>query len=124
MRTRQRNSFFATLLILGLVLPGLIGIFAVQAKAVENQLRDAQLALQSGATATSTSTLTSAPQFSSTLTGTPFIQPPSLLSGTSVELHTFVEAPTKPVQKPYVSLIAFSSVIRKGSVQIRGFVNS
>jgi hypothetical protein len=124
MRTRQRNSFFATLLIVGLVLPGLIGIFAVQAKAVETQIRDAQLALQSGATATSTSTLTSTPPLSSTLTGTPFTNPPSLLGGASVELHAFVEAPVKPVQKPYVNLIAFSSIVRTGSVQIRGFVNS
>src|ERR1051325_9630676 len=106
MRTRQRNSFFATLLILGLVLPGLIGIFAVQAKAIESQIRDAQLALQNGPTATSTLTATSVPPLSSTLTGTPFTNPSSLLGGVSVELHTFVEAPSKPVQRPYVDLIA------------------
>lgn len=122
MRTRQRNSFFATLLIVGLVLPGLIGIFAVQAKAVENQIRDAQLAMQNGSTATSTSTLASTPLLSQTSTGVPFSNPS--LIGSPVELHTFVEAPTKPVQRPYVTLIAFSTVIRTGSVQIRGFLNS
>jgi len=121
MRTLQRNSFFSTLLILGLVLPGLIGIFAVQAKAVEDQTLRAQLALQGASTPTPTLTSTPMP-LSATSTSLPFTNPGSLSS--PLKLYAFIQAPIGPVANPYVTLIAFSSVPRTGSVVIRGFINA
>ncbi len=124
MRARKRNSFFVTLLIIGLVLPGLIGILAVQAKAVEDQIRNAEIALQNESTPTPTSTLTPMPLLASTSTGLPFTDPSSPLGSSALQLYSFIQAPARAVQRPYVYLIAFASIPRTGSVEIRGFLNS
>lgn len=122
MRTRQRNSLFSILFLLGLVLPGLIGIFVVQAKAIEDQSLIAQLFLQNGLSATPTSTST--PPLSLTATGSPFTDPSFPLGLPAVDLYAFIQAPTKQVARPYVILTAFASIPRTGSVEIRGFIDS
>jgi len=118
MINRQRNSPFLILLIVGVVLPGLVGIFAVQAKAIEDQTRRAELALQAGLSSTSTLTSTALPLLAST--GSPI---PGTSSG-SVDLYAFIQAPSGAVQAPYVTLIAFASISREDSVEIRGFIDS
>src|SRR5258706_942153 len=124
MRKKQQRSLFSTLLILGFVIPGLMGIFAVQAKAIEEQSLNTKLSLQSGLTDTPTPTSTTAPPLSSTSTELPIPNPFSSTGLTSVDLYAFIQAPTKPVAKPYVTLIAFASIPRTGSVTIRGLINS
>src|ERR1051325_8908565 len=113
MQIKQRHSLFSTILLLGFVIPGLMGIFAVQAKAIEDQSLNTKLSLQSGSTATSTETLTSTPPPSVTST-LPFTDPSSSTGLTSVDLYTFIQAPTRPVASPYVLLIAFASIPRTG----------
>ena len=105
---------------MGLVLPGLIGIFVVQAKAVADQTLKSQLVLQAASTSTPTLTSTSTPVPFLTSTGLVLTNPASL----SLKLYAFIQAPTGPVSRPYVTLIAFGSVARSGSVVIRGFINS
>lgn len=123
MRRRQRHSFLRTLTLMGLVLPGLIGIFVVQAKAIADQTLKTQLLLQAAATSTPTLTSTSTPPLFPTSTGLSLTNPASLLAS-SLDLYAFIQAPTGPVSRPYVTLIAFGSVARSGSVVIRGFINS
>ena len=122
MRRKQRHSLLSTLLILGFVIPGLMGIFAVQAKAIEDQSLNTKLFLQAGSTDTPTST--TIPPLSLTSTGSPIPNPLSSTGLGAVNLYAFIEAPSKPVARPYVTLIAFASVPRTGSVVIRGFINS
>ncbi len=124
MQIKRRNSIFSVLLIFGLILPGLIGIFAVQAKAIEDQTLNTQRSLQSGLSSTPTWTLTNTTLPSLTSTGTPFTNPSLPLGLSSVDLYTFIQAPTRPVAQPYVILTAFASIPRTGSVEIRGFINS
>jgi hypothetical protein len=124
MRTKRRNSLFSTLLIFGLILPGLIGIFAVQAKAIEDQNLITQLSLQSGLSATPTWTLTNTPTPILTSTESLFTNPSFPLDLSSVDLYAFIQAPSKIVARPYVILTAFASIPRSGSVEIRGFLNS
>jgi len=121
MRTKQRKSPW-TILILGMVLPGVIGIFAVQAKAIADQTNFAQLALQNGPTPSLTTTYTTTPAPALTSTELPFSNFSPNLSG--VDLYAFIQAPRGVVTRPYVILIAFASIPRTGSVEIRGFVNS
>jgi hypothetical protein len=124
MRTKQRRSLFSTLLILGFVIPGLMGIFAVQAKAIEDQKLNTKLSLQNDLTATPTWTLTNTPPPSLTPTSLPFTDSSSSTGLSSVDLYTFIQAPKKTVASPYVILIAFASIPRTGSVVIRGFINT
>src|SRR5260221_7089516 len=124
MQRKQRRSLFSTLLILGFVIPGLMGIFAVQAKAIEDQSLNTKLSLQSGLTATPSLTSTTVPPLALTSTGLPFTNPSSSTGLSSVDLYTFIQAPARPVARPYVTLIAFASIPRTGSVVIRGFINS
>jgi len=124
MRKKPRNSLFTTLLILGLILPGLVGIFAVQAKAIEEQTLNAQLSLQNGPTPTPTLTLTNTPPPSLTSTALPFTDPSFPLGLSSIDLYAFIQAPVGQVARPYVILTAFASIPRTGSVEIRGFINS
>lgn len=119
MRTRRRNSRLSTLVILGVLLPGLIGIFAIQARAVADQTAQMRLAMQGELSPTATWTVTPSPLPSLTSTGSPF---PSISS--SLDLYAFIQAPTGAVARPYVTLLAFGSVVQSGLVQIRGFINS
>lgn len=120
MRKRKSHSFFTTLLILGIGLPGLVGILAVQAKAVEGHTDLIQFALQSAFTATPTPTLTGTPPPFLTSTSIPLLS--SNLS--SVVLYAFIQTPSGHVPRPYVILTAFSSIPRTGSVVIRGTINT
>lgn len=125
MQTRKRQSWFLSLLILGMGLPGLIGIFVVQARAGADQSEIAQRALvQAGDTATPAPTGTSTPLPARTSTGLPVIvtSPPSGVSSST--LHAFIQAPVGPLARPYVILTAFASIPRTGSVTIRGLINS
>jgi hypothetical protein len=124
MRRRQRNSFVRTLILMGLVLPGLIGIFVVQAKAIQNQTLKTQLVLQGGPTSTSTLSSTSTPLPLQTSTSPVLNNPASLLAGASLDLFAFIQAPIGTVSRPYVTLIAFGSIPQGGSIVIRGFINS
>ncbi len=114
-----------SLLILGLGLPGLIGIYVVQANAVSEQTGLAQLALlQIVNTPTPTPTSTGVPPPTQTLAGSPLnvTQPPS--GASPVNLFAFIQAPGGPLARPYVIVSAFSSIPRAGSVTIRGFINA
>jgi hypothetical protein len=125
MRTRKRHSLFLYILVLGMGLPGLIGIFAVQAGAVADQSEILQLSLmQVGGTSTPTPTSTSVPPPSQTSTGLSSNIASSVPSLSSFSLQAFIQAPNGPVATPYVVLTAFASIPRTGSVTIRGFVNS
>jgi hypothetical protein len=107
---------------MGLVLPGLIGIFVVQAKAVADQTIKSRLMLQADATSSPTPTSSSTPLPALTSTASVFTNPGALVS--PLDLYAFIQAPVGPVSRPYVTLIAFSSVPRSGSVVIRGFINT
>ncbi|HKY56198.1 MAG TPA: hypothetical protein VJM08_17910, partial [Anaerolineales bacterium] len=121
MRKKNRHSSFLLLLILGIGVPGFIGILGVQAKAFPNQpeMLDAMLQIADTSTPTMTSTL-----LASTSTNLP---PSNLLTPSgifSLGLHAFIQAPSGVVSQPYVILRAFSSLPRTEEVTIRGFVNS
>jgi len=100
----------------------LIGIFVVQAKAIADQTLKSQIVLQAASSSTPTLTSTSTPPLTST--GSPLTLPTSLLGTSRLDLFTFIQAPTGTVSRPYVTLIAFGSVPRGGSVVIRGFINT
>lgn len=95
----------------------------MQAKAIEDQTLNTQLSLQNVPSVSPTWTLTSTPP-APTSTGSPFTNPSSPLGLSSVDLYTFIQAPTRAVARPYVILTAFASIPRTGSVEIRGFINS
>src|SRR5678816_1977513 len=124
MRRRQRNSFVRTLTLIGLVLPGLIGIFVVQAKAVQNQILKTQLVLQGGPTSTSTLSSTSTPPPLQTSTNPALNNPAALFAASQLDLFAFIQAPIGTVPRPYVTLFAFGSVPQSASIVIRGFINS
>ena len=115
MRARRRHSFLAVILMLGIGIPGSIGIFAVQAQAGEIQTSLNNI-LQATDTAAPTSTSTSQP---ATLTPTP-------LSGNPASrVYAYVQAPTGPQAQPYVILKGFTAAPTAESVvAIRGVVNS
>jgi hypothetical protein len=124
MRKKNRHSPFLILLMLGIGLPGFIGILGVQAQAVANQSELAGSLLQLANTVTPsrvqpTSTLPSA---------TPTLVPlNNLLTPAGVfspGLYAFIQAPNGVVSKPYVILTAFSSLPRTESVFIVGLLNS
>jgi hypothetical protein len=116
MRKKKRPSPFLILLVLGIGLPGFIGILGVQAQAVVNQPELLRAILQLG-----TSTPTPPP-------ATPLIPTSTVLPLNnfipSRSLYAFIQAPNGPVSSPYVILTAFSSTPQSASVSIRGFVNS
>jgi len=120
MHKKRRQSLFALGLLLGIGIPGLIGILVVQASTITGL----PFTLQSGITLPATSTLTSVPLPSSTSTGFPLIGSPTLSGGASGRLYAFIQAPDGLVQQPYVLLTAFGSVARANSVVINGYVNS
>jgi len=123
MRARKRHSFLAILLILGIGIPGSIGIFVAQAKAITNQSGFRDL-LQAAGTSSSTSTSTQQPA------GAPLFTPTGLpLSGFSTpsgpsNLYAYIQAPSGPLATPYVILNAFSSRPGSESISMRGFFNS
>jgi len=123
MRARKRRSLYRFILALGIALPGLIGILAVQAKAVVSESGREKSALQ----ATPSTATASPPQATSTLpfqtaTGAPAL--PTSAGQLPSGLYAFVEAPKGPVPEPYVIVTGFSALPRSVSITIRGFVNS
>jgi len=127
MRTSKRYSFHRILFVLGIALPGLIGILAVQAKAVTNENLKVEPVLQVQDTSTVTSTPT--PPLTATLpfqtsTVSPLANPPSLGNLLPSGLYAFIEAPIGTVAQPYVILSAFSALPTQISVTIQGFINT
>jgi len=124
MRAKKRRSMLAIILMLGIGIPGSIGIFAVQAKAGEIQ---AGLGNAIQALFTPTSTLTSAPE--SLGTSTPGIPPGTTLTPSgnnpSSGVYAYIQAPSSPLSKPYVILKAFTAnpTVEKITT-ISGLINS
>ncbi|MCI0550845.1 MAG: hypothetical protein L0287_07815 [Anaerolineae bacterium] len=123
MRKKNRHSSFLILLILGIGLPGFIGILGIQAKAVANQPEMISSILQIADTVTPTMLQATSTLLASTPTDLPLsnLQPSGAFSP---GLHAFIQAPNGVVPRPYVILTAFSSLPRTESVTIGGFVNS
>src|SRR5512141_2006543 len=121
MRAKKRHSFLAILLILGIGIPGSIGIFVAQAKAFADQT-GFRNAFQAG-TVTSTSAQQPPAAPSLTSTSLPLSSGISTPSG-PVTLYAYIQAPSGAVASPYVILKAFSSQPRSETITIRGFINS
>jgi len=125
MRARKRHSILAIILMLGIGIPGSIGIFVVQAKAIAAQsgFRNAAQADE-----TSTPTPTSTQEFLAPLASTSTIPPLSALSTPSViltsSLYAYIQAPFGTLQRPYVILKAFSTTPGSDALSIRGIINS
>lgn len=120
MRRRKRQPLFLSiLLILGIGLPGLVGIFVVQAQVSNGQPGLLKSVLQNGTSPTPSPTLTSTPLPLRTLTVSPLVD-----GGSSADIYAFIQAPNGRVARPYVILTAFASIARFESVNIHGFVNS
>jgi hypothetical protein len=127
MRTSKRHSFHRILFALGIALPSLIGILAVQAKAVADGTGIVGPALQ--VQSTSTVTRTSPPPLTATLppqtsTGTPPSSLPTSVNVLPSGLYAFIEVPIGTIPQAYVILSAFSSLPTQVSIVIRGFVNT
>lgn len=121
MRARKRQSLLAVILMLGIGIPGSIGIFAVQAQAVAS-LPDLGKGIQVADTSTPTMTATLLPVASSTAGSSFGIS--STPSAASARLYAYIQAPSGALTRPYVILRAFSSPPRDVPLSIRGFINS
>lgn len=122
MRARKRHSILAVVLMLGIGIPGSIGIFAVQAQAVADQFEISN-ALQAADTSTPTPTSTSQPALPATATFSPAsgLATPSLLIS---RLFAYVQVPSGDLERPYVILRAFSSTPSSETISIRGLIGS
>lgn len=125
MQTKKRRSFPSFLVILGIALPGFIGILVVQAKVGAGEVGRLQAALQAAGTSTSTATLVQVPSplLDGTSTGLPPL-PSTPSVATTTNLYAFVQAPNGTVPEPYVILTAFAALPKTVTVTIRGFINS
>src|SRR4030095_2296989 len=102
MRKKNRHSSFLILLMLGIGLPGFIGILGVQAKAVARQPEIISSILQIAGTSTPTLIPATSTLLASTSTDLPIV---NLLTPSGIfspALHAFIQAPTGLVSKPYV----------------------
>src|SRR5688572_15364458 len=124
MRQKKRQHRFLILLMLGMALPGFIGILVVQAKAVAHQPEMINSILQLTSTPTPTLIQATSTLLASTLTPLPLNELLPASGVSSAGLSAFIQAPNGLVSRPYVILTAFSSVPRTGPVIIRGFVNT
>ena len=124
MQKRRRQSFFLSLLILGIGLPGLVGIFVVQAQVAGNQPEIINAVFQSGSTSTPSSIQTDTALPSSTSTGSVFGDTSSPFGLTGVDIFAFIQAPNGYVERPFVVLTAFASIARSETVVIRGFIDN
>lgn len=123
MRAKKRQSFLAIVLILGIGIPGSIGIFVAQAKVFAYQSGFGSVVQQLW---TSTPTPTFTQQPAAPLTSTPNGPPINVLStplGTS-NLYVYMQAPSGPLTRPYVILKAFTIKPRAEVITIKGFLNS
>src|SRR5512140_3060184 len=125
MRAKKRHSMLAVILMLGIGIPGSIGIFAVQAKASEIQAGLSN-ALQAVFTSTPTWTPTAPPD--QALTETPPGSSNVLLTPTSnpaSRVYAYIQAPSGFLDQPYVILRAFTTLPTSESISmIGGLVNS
>jgi hypothetical protein len=125
MRAKKRHSMLAVILMLGIGIPGSIGIFAVQAKAGEIQTGLSN-ALQAVFTSTPTGTATNLPNLP--LTGTPGGSSDVLITPTSnpsSRVYAYIQAPSGAQAQPYVILKAFTTTPTTESISmISGLVNS
>ena len=124
MRKRKHQSLFLVLLILGIGLPGLVGIFAVQAQVSDGQSDLLDSVFQIGTSPTPSPILTSTPLPSQTPAGSPLTNATLPFGISPVDIFAFIQAPNGYVERPYVILTAFASIARSESVVIRGFINS
>ena len=122
MLKRSRQSFFLIVLILGIGLPGLIGIFVVQAQVSDGQSDIIEALVQGGATPSVT--VTSTPLPTQTPAGSPLSSSVSPFGISPLDVFAFIQAPAGHVERPYVILTAFASIARSESVTIRGYVDS
>src|SRR5262245_47344579 len=125
MRAKKRHSMLAVILMLGIGIPGSIGIFAVQAKAGEIQTGLTN-ALQ--AIFTATPTWTSTAQAGPSSAGRPAGPSDALITPTgssSSRVYAYIQAPAGTLEQPYVILKAFTSLPTTESItRIDGVVNS
>ncbi|HSG42623.1 MAG TPA: hypothetical protein VLA72_05660 [Anaerolineales bacterium] len=122
MQKSTRQSLFLIFLILGIGLPGLLGIFVVQAQVSDGQLDLVKPIFQNGSTPSPT--LTNTPLPSQTPAGSPLSSSTSPLGISPLDVFVFIQAPSGYVSRPYVILTAFASITRAESVVIRGYVDS
>ena len=119
MRAKKHRSFFAVLLLLGIGIPGSIGIFVAQGRAVAEQAGASNIVQVAG---TSTPSLASTQLPDATLALTSTSIP---LSNKPSHIYAYVQAPSGALTAPYVILKAFSSrPTLKEAISIRGFFNS
>jgi hypothetical protein len=118
---KKSSSRLLSLLILGVAIRGLLGIFSVQAAGDPAAAFFPLFQGGSTPTTTPTPTLTSIPSLTSTLP--PLVGPSPALTS-PVDVYAFVQAPVGQVQRPYVILTAFASVATAQIAGIRGFINS
>ena len=116
MRAKKRHSFLPILLLLGFGIPGSIGIFVAQAKAIADQTGFANQ-IQVGGTDTPTPTSSQLPvaAASSTATVLPFLGGSALGPST---LYAYIQAPSGPIPTPYVIISAFSTNPRGEAITI------
>jgi hypothetical protein len=123
MRAKKHRSFLAVLLILGIGIPGSIGIFVTQVRVVAEQA-GASNAVQAAETSTPTPTLTQQPEATISLTGTS-LPASGFLSTKPSHIYAYVQAPSEALATPYVILKAFSSrPTLNEAMSIKGFYNS
>jgi hypothetical protein len=119
MRAKKHRSFFALLLLLGIGIPGSIGIFVAQGRAIAEQAGTSNV-VQVAETSTPTLTSTQLPDATLSLTSTSIP-----LSNKPSHIYAYVQAPSGALTAPYVILKAFSSrPTLKEAISIRGFFNS
>jgi hypothetical protein len=125
MQARRRHSLYRFILALGIAVPGLIGILAIQAKAVAGQAEALKAALQAGTpSATPSPQLATATPPFQTSTGAPTLSLPTSSALLPSGLYAYIEAPKGLVPKPYVILTAFSALPGAVAVTIQGFLNT
>lgn len=122
MHKSKRQSLFLIVLIFALGLPGLIGIFVVQAQVPDGQTELIESVFQGGS-ATPSLTLTSTPLPSQTPAGSPLSGSVSPVGISNLDIFTFIQAPNGYVSRPYVILTAFASISRSETVIIRGYID-
>ncbi|HKI45217.1 MAG TPA: hypothetical protein VKA08_07810 [Balneolales bacterium] len=122
MQKRTRQSLFLLFLILGIGLPGLIGIFVVQAQVSDGQIELIESIFQGASTPSPT--LTGTPLPSQTPAGSPLSSSVSPFGISPLDIFAFIQAPNGYVPRPYVILTAFASIAQSESVVIRGYIDS
>ena len=122
MHKKKSSSYLLSLLILGILFRGLLGVFSAQAAG--DPSISAWPLLQSGATPTFSATPTSTLLPAALSTTTPFSSSSSSVISPTGAVYTFVRAPIGYVSRPYVILTAFASIPRSEVTLIKGYIDS